>query len=130
MQVGEATTKVEDWLNASLLDGDFGEELGQLTFFIVSVYDEPEKNQAWASARDKLESFKHPLDGSAVRSLSFGVPIPPDQFRKGAVADWAAIISSAVREKLRVRPKRVAKGFQYERCAAAISASLSAFDPA
>jgi hypothetical protein len=119
-RVAEATTHIEDWLNATLADGNFGRAPEQLTFFVVAVYDDPEENERWARPRESLGRTY----------LSRGISISPSKFGGGSVAEWAGIVAGAIREKLAIRPKRVPKGFEYERCAAAISAALNVYGPA
>ena len=118
-RVSEATAHIEDWLNASLSDGDFGRAPEQFAIFVVAVDDDLEENERWALPRDSLGRT----------CLSRGVAISPARFEAGSVGEWAGVIASAIREKLATRPKRVPKGFEYERCAAAVSAALSAYVP-
>lgn len=107
-------------------DVEFGGELDQITVFVVSAFGELSENERWAAARDKL-SFKAPLTGQSCKVLSIGVPIPPAHFCATDVEKGLKIVALALRERLRSRPKRVPKGFEYERCASAISAALAAY---
>jgi hypothetical protein len=125
--VSEVTVKLEDWLNASLADGEFGEGLDQFTLFVVSAFDEPEANERWAEVRNKLGSFRSPASGELVRSMSMAVAIPPADMMALSLEGAMQLVSVMLRAKLAVRPKRVPKNFEYERCAAALSAALSPY---
>jgi hypothetical protein len=128
-RVAVVTAKIEDWLNASLSDGKFGEGLDQITFFVVSVWDEPSENERWAVPRDKLGRAKNHLTGESSRELSFGIPVAPSQFKTGELEQWLRVTAEALREEVSIRPKRISKGFEYEICASAISAALSPYVP-
>ena len=125
--VNDVTVKLEDWLNAALADGDFGGGLDQFTFFVVSAYDEPDVNEHWAEVRNKLGSFKDSASGQSVRSLSMAVAIPPADIMALSLGEAMQLVCARLRAKLAVRPKRMPKGFEYERCATAISAALSSY---
>lgn len=125
--MADVTTRLEDWLNASLSDGEFGGDLEQFTVFVVSAFDEAGENERWAAARDKLGSHKSPITGQSVKTLSVGLSIPPAELGAVDLQKGLNIVALALREKLRSRPKRVPKGFEYERCASAISAALAAY---
>jgi hypothetical protein len=125
--VNDVTLKLEHWLNAAVADGDFGKGLDQFTFFVVSAFDELDTNEQWAEARNKLGSFKNPSSGESMRTLSVAVPVPPADMMALSLEEAIQLVCTLLRAKIAVRPKRVPKGFEYERCAAAISAALTAY---
>jgi hypothetical protein len=125
--VNDVTVKLEDWLNAALADGEFGNGLDQFTFFVVSAFEERDTNELWAEARNKLGSIKDPVSGKSVRILSIAVAIPPVDMMGLSLAGAMQLVCTLLRAKVAVRPKRVPRGFEYERCAAAISAALSPY---
>ena len=125
--VAAVTTKLEDWLNAALSEGDFGPGLDQFTVFVVSTFDDVAQNERWASARDKLGRLKHPVSGQTLRYLSVGLSIPPARLLPADLKKGLSITCRTLREKLNARPRRIPKGFQYERFAAAVSAALGTF---
>jgi hypothetical protein len=125
--VTDVATRLEDWLNASVSDGEFGGKLDQFTVFVVCAFDEASENERWAATRDTLGSYKDPFTGQLVKALSIGLPVPPVQLSAVNLEKGLNVVALALREKLRSRPKRVPKGFEYERFAAAASASLAVY---
>jgi hypothetical protein len=123
----EATVKVEDWLNASLADGNFGEGVDQFTVVAISVDDEAEENMCWSSAHNRTGKFKNPFTGKPVRFISSAVLLPPSSVIPKAPAALLSYLCSATIERLKLRPTRVPKGFDYVRCATAVSKALEVY---
>ncbi len=125
--LGEATVRVQDWLNASLGDGNFGEDVDQYIIVAISVDDEAENNIRWSNAHNKTGKYKNPFTGESVRFISFAVLLPPSLLTSKAPAALLSYFCSAIMERLKLRPKRVPKGFDYARCAAAVSRALEVY---
>lgn len=128
--IRDATVRLQDWLNATLEDGEFGLGLEKFTFIVVSVFDEPEENERWAKAHRKLGSFTHQATGERVRDLCAAAAIPPQLFGSQQLVENLEIICRAMRAEITQRPKRLPKGFEYERFAAAVNAALEVYVPA
>lgn len=127
--VGSVTVQLEDWLNAALPDGEFGPGLDQLTMFVVSVYDEAVENERWAEPRNRLGGFTDPITGKKCRNLSLAVSIAPAELLALDFEPAMRTIGAALQRKVLERPKRVPKGFEYERWARAASAVLGVYGP-
>jgi hypothetical protein len=118
------TVLLEDWLNASLGDGDFGVGIDQFVLVAISVDDVAEENERWAKAHDKTARLKHPFTGGVIRYISSAVLLPPSQVIALPEGSLLSYVSDAMANRVAFRPKRVPKGFDYARCAAAISKAL------
>jgi hypothetical protein len=125
--VRDVTVKLREWLNASMSDGDFGGHLDQVTMVIVSVEDEPEQNERWAKSHRGLGRPKNPFTGETYTELSFAVAIPPSKFDGADLEKALRVASSAAIQTVLDRPKRVPKGFDYERFAKGLSAALNVY---
>ena len=123
----DATVVVEDWLNASLSDGMFGEGLDQFTIVAISVDDEAEENIRWFNAHNKTGKFKSRFTGEPVCYISSAVLLPPSSVISKAPHALLSYFCSATIERLKSRPKRVPKGFDYVRCATAVSKALEIY---
>nr|WP_315847984.1 hypothetical protein [uncultured Rhodoferax sp.] len=120
-QLGEVTVRLEDFLNALLSDGDFGPAPEVFMLTIVAVDDDASENFLM-TPRDKLARNNS--------SLSLAVPVAPSVIAAAGFSDAVMLVSQHIRKRLLVLPKRVPKGFDCERCFAAISAALAAYVPA
>lgn len=123
----EATVKVEDWLNACLGDGNFGEGVDQFIIVAISVDDESEENIHWSKAHDKTGKYKNPFTGELARFISSAVLLPPSLVSRKTHSALLSYFCSGTIERLKSRPKRVPKGFDYMRCASAVSKALEVF---
>jgi hypothetical protein len=125
--VGEVALKFQDWLGAALSDGEFGGRLDQVTMFIVSVDDDVGENARWTRPRNGLGRVKNPFTGETFSNLSLAVAIPPSKFAQTTLKEALAVASSAFSERILERPRRVPKGFEYERFAKGLSTALGAY---
>lgn len=125
--VRDATVKLQEWLNAAMSAGDFGGHLDQVTMVIVSVEDEPAQNERWAKSHRGLGRPKNPFTGETYTELSFAVAIPPSKFDGANMEKALRVDSSAFMQSSLERPKRVPKGFDYERFATGLGAALSVY---
>jgi len=92
--------------------GEFGGQLDHFAVFVVSAFEELGENERWAAAQDKLGSYKSPFLDQSLKSLSVGSSIPPAQLVGADLQKGLSIVASALRDKLRSRPKRVPKEFE------------------
>lgn len=118
---------VEDWLNASLGDGIFGESVDQFTIVAISVDEDAEENARWSNAHNKTGKFTNRFTGKQVRYVSSAVLLPPSSVMSKAPRALLSYFCSAAIERLKSRPKRVPKGFDYVRCATAVSKALEVY---
>lgn len=125
--LNDVTVRVEDWLNASLGDGDFGMEVDQITVVAISVDDDPSENSRWEKAHNKTGRFKHPITGERVSHISVAVAIPPAKVLACEPTELLLLFCVAATNRLSVRPVRVPKGFDYARCSSAISKALAVY---
>jgi len=125
--LNEATVMVEDWLNASLSDGNFGEGVDQFTIVAISVDEEAEENIRWSNAHNKTGRFKNPFTGEHVRYVSSSVLLQPSSVISKAPHALLSYFCSATIERLKSLPKRVPKGFEYVRCTTAVSKALEVY---
>lgn len=123
----EATVTVEDWLNASLGDGRFGESVDQFTIVAISVDEEPEENSRWSNAHNKTGKFTNRFTGEQVRYVSSAVLLPPSSVMSKAPRALLSYLCLTAIERLKSRPKRVPKGFDYASCATAVSKALEVY---
>jgi hypothetical protein len=123
----DVTVRVEDWLNASLGDGNFGIGVDQFTIVAISVDDDPNENSRWTKAHDKTGRFKHPITGESVSHISVAVTMPPAKVIASAPIDLLALFCNSSIHRLETRPARVPQGFDYERCSTAISKALAVY---
>ena len=122
-----ATVTMEDWLNASLGDGNFGDGVDQFVVVAVAVDDDPEENCRWAKSHDKSGKYKNPVSGEGVRYISSAVLLPPSKVQELGQQSILPFLCAATIRRLASRPKRVPKGFDYERCSKAVSLALQAY---
>jgi len=125
--INAACHRLEDWLTASLADGDFGEQLDQICFVVVATEEDPDQNQARASAFDKLVRYKDPYDGGQVRHLSFGISIPYNIAITLSPEQATKLVAEHIRQKVSTRPRRLPKGFDLNKLSGAVQASTSVF---
>jgi hypothetical protein len=120
--VSATTTRIEDWLAAALSDGELGSSLHQFTIVVVAVDDDPSKNAKYGS--DRLETLTIMPPGERRRNLRVAIYISPAEM--AAISEQVRFekIAALATAKLRVRPKRIPKGFDYRRCAASMQAAL------
>lgn len=119
-QLGKVTVRLEDFLNAILSDGNFGSAPEVFMLTIVAVDDDASENLLM-TPRDKLSR-----DNSI---LSLAVPVAPSVIAAADFSDAMTLVSQHLRVRLLDRPNRVPKGFDFERCVAAISTALAAYVP-
>ena len=124
--IRDVTVKLEDWLNAALSDVGFGGHLDQFTVLVVSVDDEVAKNERWAR-QNGLGQCRNPFTGESYRNLSVSVAISPSRFTYTNLKNAIGIVSLALTQKIGERPKRLPKGFEYERFTRVLTAALSAY---
>ena len=125
--LNEATVRIEDWLNACLADGNFGDGVDQFMIVAVSVDDDDNENARWSQAHDTTGKRKNQFTGESVRFISSAVPLPYSSVTSMAKADLLSHLCVGIIERLKVRPKRVPKGFDYSRCSAAVSKALAVY---
>jgi hypothetical protein len=125
--LNEVTVRVEDWLNASLGDGNFGDSVDQFTIVAISVDDNAEENLRWAKTHNKTGKYKNPFTGEHVRFISSAVLLAPSTVIPKAPAALLSYFCASTIERLESRPERVPKGFDYERCRAAVSKALKVY---
>lgn len=125
--LNEASVKVEDWLNVSLSDGKFGEGVDQFTIVAISVNEEAEENIRWSNTHNKTGRFKNPFTREHLRYVSSAVLLPPSSVISKAPHALLSYFCSATIERLKSPPKRVPKGFEYERCALSVSKALEVY---
>jgi len=125
--IRDATVKMEDWLNAALGDGDFGTSVEQLVIVVVCVDDDPEENSRFAAKHNKTGRYKHLLTGESVSYISFAVQLAPVVVLPLSLPSLLSRISESAIHQLSVRPKRIPKGFDYDRCSEAVSKTLAVF---
>ncbi len=125
--VRDVTVKLRELLNAAMSDGDFGGHLDQVTMVIVSVDDEPEQNERWAKSHRGLGRPKNPFTAETYTELSFAVTISPSKFDGTNLEKALRVASSAFVQTILKRPKRVPKGFDYERFAKGLGAALNVY---
>ena len=128
--IGAGCLKVEDWLAASLGDGSFGSGLDQVCFFVVATEDDPEENAARAEKFDKLGKYTGTIDSLPVCHLSFGLSIPYNIAVSLAPEHAAETIAALVFQKVSARPKRLPKGFDFNRLSNSIQAAVKVLMPA
>ena len=123
----DATVAMEDWLNASLNDGKFGDGVDQFVVVVIAVDSDPEENLRWAKSHDKTGKYKNPFTGEGVRYISSAVVLPPSKVKELGEESILSFLCAATICRLASRPKRVPKGFDYERCAKAVSLALQVY---
>ena len=123
----DATVAMEDWLNASLSDGNFGEEVDQFIVVVIAVDSDPEENSRWAKSHDKTGKYKNPFTGEGVRFISSAIVLPPSKVQELGQESILSFLCAATIRRLALRPKRVPKGFDYERCSKAVSLALQVY---
>jgi len=125
--LNEATVKLEDWLNASLSDGNFGGGVDQFTIVAISVDEEASENIRWSNAHNKTGRVKSPFTKEPVRYVSSAVLLPPSSVISKAPHAFLSYFCSAIIERLKSPPKGVPRGFEYVRCATAVSMALEVY---
>ena len=125
--VSDATVKIEDWLNASIGDGDFGEEIAQFTLVVISVYDDAEKNGRWVQTHEKLGVFKDFATGKRIPFLSVAVSVLPATVQSLLPRDLLSHICHSATERLTVRPKRLPRNFDFQNFARCVSTALEVY---
>jgi hypothetical protein len=125
--IRDATVKMEDWLNAALGDGDFGTSVEQLVIVVVCVDDDPAENSRFAEKHNKAGRYKHPFSGESISYISFAVQLPPSVVHPLDLPTLLSRINETAIPLLRVRPKRLPKGFDYARSSEAVSKALAVF---
>ena len=126
-RINVATVKLEDWLNATIADSDFGASLDQFMIVVVAVDDDPECNARFAKPWNKLSSTLNPYTGQKVKSLSFSIEVPPSNATEATYEELLSQIAEAVKHKLSIRPQRLPSGFDFQRASRAVSVALEAF---
>ena len=119
-QLCDVTNRLEDLLNATVADGVFGGEPDVFMLTVVAVDDDESENLR-QTPRDKLA-----LDNSY---LSLAVSMSPSVIAAADYPDELRMVSMQLREKLSGRPKRLPKGFDFERCSSSVSAALGVYVP-
>lgn len=122
-----ASVKIEDWLNAALGDGNFGEGVDQFTLVIISVDESAEENSRWANSHNKIGQVIHPFTGEKIRTISSAGLLSPSLISGQDPAAVLSCVTEGIVGRLASHPKRIPKGFDYDRCALAVSKSLAAF---
>lgn len=118
---------MEDWLNASLSDGKFGDSVEQFIVVAIAVDNDSQENLRWAKSHDKAGRYKNPITGEGVRYISSAVVLPPSKVQELGQESTLSFLCAATIRRLALRPKRVPKGFDYERCAKAVSLALQVY---
>jgi len=125
--INAACLRLENWFTASLADGDFGDQIDQICFVVVATEEDPGQNQARASAFDKLGRYKDLYDGGLVRHLSFGLSIPYNIAVALSPEQATKLVAEHILQKVSTRPKRLPKGFDFNKLTGAVHASISVF---
>ena len=128
--IGAACHKVEEWLAASLGSGSFGHGLDQVIFIVVATEDDAEENAARAKKFDKLGKYTSVTDSLPVRHLSFGLSLPYNIAASLSPEHATEAIAALVFQKVSARPKRLPKGFDFNRLSSSIQAAVKVFIPA
>jgi len=126
-RVNAVTTRIEDWLNSALGDGDFGGHLDQVTFVVVAVDDDPGENAKFGG--DRLVTLRSPISGDRTRNLRFSLLASPSEVLALSEPALFAKVAELAIDKLARRPKRLPRGFDYSRCATATRAAFGAYVP-
>ena len=121
--IGAACSRVEDWLVASLADGKFGEAIDQISFVVVALDDDAQENAARASGFDKLGRYTDPISRRLVRYLSYGLSLPYGQALPTSASQVVAVIAGLIQTKVGIRPKRLPKGYDYQRLSESLQAA-------
>ena len=125
-----ACLRLEDWLTASLSDGEFGEGIDQICFIVVASEEDPDQNSIRASAFDKLGRYKDPIHSLPVRHLSFGLSLPYGVAVSLSAGEATEAIARLIAQKTAMRPKRLPKGYNYTKLSDSIQAAAQVFTPA
>lgn len=125
--VNAASVKLENWLNAALGDGDFGGKLDQITFYVVSVYDDPAENKRFFP-RGTLGRWKKPFTGETCVNLTYTAGAAPANLENATLGEAMRTICSCLKKSVLVRPKRLPQGFEYDRFSHAITLALDVYD--
>ncbi len=123
----DVTVRVEDWLNASLGDGDFGGKVDQITIIVIAVDDDASENSLWEKANNKVGRFKNPFTGERVSHISAAIAISPAKVLACEPTELLSVFCVSATNRLSVRPPRIPKGFDYERFHIAISKALAVY---
>ncbi len=118
---------LQEWLNAALSDGDFGDGIEQFTFIIVSVVDDISENEKWAKTHNRLGRYKDHFTSELVRYISISVELSPSSIASTELNNLYYLVSNAITNRLLSRPKRLPKNFDFTRCANAITATLAVY---
>jgi len=119
-----ALVTLEDWLNVSLGDGEFGGGLSNLMIVVFATESLPQK-----PAASRTFSATNPLTGARESTLALHVEIAPGALHLlhpnavlPEVANWVA-------ENLPAKPVRTPKGLEYDRLRSALALSMNAYAP-
>ncbi|MDB5928640.1 MAG: hypothetical protein JWR60_347 [Polaromonas sp.] len=126
-QLRQIAVKLQDWLNATVADGEFGAAPDQFLLMLVAVDDDPAENQRWARPHDKLGYYQHPVTAMRTSCLSLAISMSPSSIATQEGLAALSIVSMTVRRKILIRPKRLPTGFEHGRCFSAMSAALGAY---
>jgi hypothetical protein len=121
--LGAACIRVEDWLAASLSDGSFGEGIDQVSFVVVSLDEDAQANAVQAAGFDKLGRYIDPIHSRLVRYLSYGLSLPYKQALPLSVPEAVVTIGGLIQAKADIRPKRLPKGYDYQRLSESLGAA-------
>ena len=128
--INAACLRLQDWLTASLADGQFGEGLDQVCFVVVASEEEHDQNLVRAAAFDKLGRYTDPATSLLVHYLSFGLSLPYGSAVSLSADKAMEIIARLIADKTATRPKRLPKGFDYAKLSESIQAAAKVFGPA
>lgn len=119
--------KIEDWLNAALADGNFGEGLDSLMIVVISYYiDEAgEINNLPKSSR--LSKYRNPITGDEQRCLALHISVEDKALLRVEPENMVSYLSQLIVEKLPERPLRIPKGLDYSRLRTAVQKCICTF---
>lgn len=115
---------LEDWLNTTLGDGDFGGSLDCLMMAVFATDFVPSSGKSVAPSR--LSTCADARTGGKRQLLALHVSAEPVQITQTPPALLHRVISGKLIAGLPSKPLRVPKGLDYARVRASLIASLSA----
>lgn len=119
--------KIEDWLNAALADGNFGDGLDSLMIVVTSYYIDEAGEISKLPKPSRLSKYRHPITGTEQRCLALHVSVEDKALLRVAPENMVSYLSRLIAETLPERPLRIPKGLDYSRLRSAIQKSISSF---
>ena len=120
-KLSEALCALEDWLNSSLGDREFGGSLSHLMIVLFATASLPRE-----PAVSRTSSFVNPATGLRESMLALHVSADPIVVMETPREALVGTVSNLLIEQLPSKPLRVPKGLEYSRLRSAIVASVRA----